>query len=201
VNGFQLSDRLHPMIVKELRQGLRSRGYLILHMGLQALLVLVMLMYIFEKINMLPGAFAEQVFYSLLAGLLLVAMPLLAFFSGIRSEQKGNTYELLICTHMRPGDIQRGKWLTRMLQALLLLSSMIPYVVVRYLLGQVELIQDLLHVFVLFVYSSLLISLANRMFSVFSMQRSIGIIFLFKTLPPVKRYPSHRHGRAASRHY
>ena len=34
------SDRLSPIVVKELRQGLRSRGYMFLFMGLQALMIL-----------------------------------------------------------------------------------------------------------------------------------------------------------------
>lgn len=180
-----LSDRLHPMIVKELRQGLHSKGFVMLHLALQGLLVFVILIFIFERISGSGSiAEAETAFRALLAALLLIGMPLLAFLSGVRMEKQAGTYEMLLITSMRPVDIERGKWLTRILQALLLLSSILPYGVVRYVLGRVELFEDIVFLFWLLVISCLLMSICNRLFSAFSRQRSIGLLLVMACYAP-----------------
>lgn len=131
-------DRLSPMVVKELRQGLRTRLFGGVMLVLHLLLVIV---------TLLTGAARNSaevvgVLDGLVWFVLVILMPL-SCFSALSGEIKGGTLEMLVLTRLSAGRIVLGKWAATALQSLLVAVSVVPYVVARYVYGGSELFADL----------------------------------------------------------
>ncbi len=135
-------DWISPMLVKELRQGMRARAFLISFLALQGALILLT---VISLSNSKAGedTTAATVFYWLIICIpLLLVMP----FSGlnaISSERKENTLELIFLSRLSPRRIAAGKWLAIVAQSALLVSAILPYAVLRYYMGGVDLIANL----------------------------------------------------------
>lgn len=126
------------MVVKELRQGLRTRLFGGVMLVIHLLLVIV---------TLLTGAARNsQDVVGVLDGLvwfvLVVVMPLTGF-SALSGEVKAGTMEMLVLTRLSAGRIVLGKWAAIALQSLLVAVSVVPYVVARYVYGGSELFEDL----------------------------------------------------------
>jgi len=134
MNDF--ADWLSPIIVKELRQGMRARLFVAIFIILQALCFITLL----TAINGGAGAMeAAGVFFWIGVGLTLcVAMPLRGITT-LLGEIKGNTLELLLLTRLTAWRILLGKWLALILQTLLMVCTLLPYVMLRYFIGGVDL--------------------------------------------------------------
>lgn len=133
------SDLLNPMVVKELRQGLKSRGFLIAYLGLHGLMVFSFLsLALSDWDEELPDLF----FWGLVMVVLLVLLPGRACF-GVAEEMRSRTLEPVLLTRLTPGRIVRGKWCAHALQALMIFSTLLPYVVARYFVGQQDVVSDL----------------------------------------------------------
>lgn len=132
---------LPAMLVKELRQGLRARGFVGSFMGFQTVMIIA-----FFYAAVLPGgeAFdaANGMFWSLFGVLLLGVTPLRAL-AGLGSEIEGRSVDLLVLTRLNASRIVVGKWVSLMAQAALLAAALLPYGVLRYYLGSVDLVSDL----------------------------------------------------------
>jgi hypothetical protein len=132
------SDRLSPMVVKELRQGLRTRMFALVMLFLHGLLLIV---------TFINGANAQGVDTNwMLQGLsilcLCVIMPLRGF-SAVADEIHRNTLDMLVLTRLSAVRIVFGKWLSIALQSLLIALSLMPYVVASYVYGGTDLIHEL----------------------------------------------------------
>ncbi len=149
---MNFSDRINPIVVKELRQGLKSRSFIASFLGLQAAMVLTMLFYLSSGDSRNALQMSDGFFWFILLALLLGAMPLRAF-QALHEELKSNTLEMLFLTRMNSWQITMGKWMAQALQCLLLLSAIFPYLVLRYYLGSVDLAQDLANVSIIIVSS------------------------------------------------
>lgn len=144
-------DWLSPMLVKELRQGLRTRVFVMAFILLQAAIMVVML-----------GAAGSGASGRSTAGLwfvtaivLLAAMPLRGF-SALSNEMRMKTMDLLTLTRLSAFRITFGKWAALYSQSLLLAVALMPYVVIRYFLGGVDLATELLVLFLMTLLSGVL---------------------------------------------
>ena len=133
-----------PMLVKELRQGLRQRGFVGGLIAAQVVLVIMFLSGFATDVgngsssrNMIDGFFWSTMF----ATLLLLA-PLRAL-TALSAEIEGRTMDLLLLTRLDSWRIVWGKWVSLMAQSILLAVALLPYAVVRYFFGAVEILQDL----------------------------------------------------------
>lgn len=149
-------DRLSPMLVMELRQGLRGRWFTTTFLGFQGLLVVVSLL---EHIARQRGAAVPQVFWGLVTAVLLLAIPLRGI-TALSRERRGGNLDLLRLTRLEAGRIAYGKWTALMAQSLLCAVALLPYLVLRYFSGGVETVAELLGLFWLLVLSGLLTALA-----------------------------------------
>lgn len=137
-------DRINPIVVKELRQGLKSRSFLLFFVGLQIAMVLSMFVYITSVIGQnarLEGA--DAFFWTIIGVLLLLLLPLRAF-QALHDEIRENTLELLFLSRLTAWKITWGKWVAHALQALLMVSAVFPYFVLRYFLGAIDIPSNLL---------------------------------------------------------
>ena len=138
---------LPPMLVKELRQGLRTRGFVGAVMGFQFLMAILMMGAVVGSDAMAPGTRATTVtvingfFWTLLTVQLLLITPGRALAS-LQSEVDARSLDLLMLTRLSAWRIVVGKWSSLVAQAALLLIAMLPYCVVRYFAGSVDLVSD-----------------------------------------------------------
>lgn len=133
------SPALSPVLVKELRQGMRTNLFVIAFILLQTFMILCLLAGIAD-----PGSRdADGFFWFFIIATLLVVQPLRGF-SALSSEYQMNTMDLLQLTRLNGWRITLGKWTALNAQGLLFLTGVLPYLVIRYYLGGVNFVSDLL---------------------------------------------------------
>jgi hypothetical protein len=127
-----------PMVVKELRHGLRTKFFSLALIQFHVFLALLIG-------SILLGAspsIINALFWSLSLMVLLAIMPLRGF-AALTSEASEGTLDMLTLTNMSAIRIVYGKWAALFGQTLLVASSLLPYMVARYHFGGVELVQEL----------------------------------------------------------
>jgi hypothetical protein len=140
---FDFPTWVPPMLVKELRQGLRQRGFVGGLITVQTLLVILFVSaFISEASGDSWGDTLDGFFWAGLGGILLAAAPLRAL-GALGTELEAKTMDLLLLTRLDAWRIVTSKWVSLQLQSLLVATSLMPYVVVRYFFGSVDLVQDL----------------------------------------------------------
>jgi hypothetical protein len=127
-------DRLSPMLVKELRQGLRARGFTMTFLIFQGLLAFILLFAGSTSDLENAGVFASGVIFSIFATVALVFQPMRGV-NALSAEISSNTIEMMVLTRLTARRIVLGKWFAIVSQTALLLTSIIPYLVLRYFFG------------------------------------------------------------------
>jgi hypothetical protein len=154
------ADWLSPMVVKELRQGLRGRGFVMAFTLLQAVLALIMLF-------SLQGVTETGSFYFwIMAAVLIAGVMPLSGFGALTDEIQDGTLDLLMVTKLTATKIAIGKWCALVAQTLLMCITILPYVVMRYFAGEVDLPSELILLEGLLLLSCVLSALTIS-FSVF----------------------------------
>ncbi len=119
-----------PMIVKELRQGLRTKTFIAVFLGIQVLLVISCLIALGSDS---PDGMSGSIFVILsLVGLLIQPMRAMG---AITEERQTKTLELINLTRLTPWKIVSGKWISIVAQTAVIFLGVAPYLVIRYLLG------------------------------------------------------------------
>lgn len=153
MNDF--ADWLSPIIVKELRQGMRARAFLGIFLAIQFFMIIC----VTASLGSDSHSGTSGVFWTFIGAAILFAMPLRGL-AALNGEIKGNTMELMLLTQLSAWRITAGKWLALMLQTLLLVCAVLPYVVLRYFLGGINLIDDLKALGFMMIGSALATALA-----------------------------------------
>lgn len=146
------SDKLNPMLVKELRQGLRGLSFVILFIALQAFLALILLTTAAGASYQNAGHLLSRIIFFFFAIAVLIVQPLRGV-SALSNEIKGNTIDLLCLTRLSAWRITFGKWISIVSQSALLLTAIIPYLILRYFFGDMQILSELLLVLSLFLLS------------------------------------------------
>lgn len=146
-HGDDLPSWLSPMLVKELRQGLQSGAFSLTFVALQGGLVLLFAVWIAlasEGATTGPGGqFFRGLFWFLFVTASVFLIPLRAL-TALRSEEVGQTFDLLRLTRLSSTKIVAGKWIAVMAQVVLIAVAVMPYVVLQYFLGGYDVVGDLL---------------------------------------------------------
>ena len=150
---------LSPMVVKELRQGMRSRMFVVSFLLLHAAMILLAFLGLALAANRIDPGPTTGFFWTIIGALLLVVMPLSGLGS-VANERQANTLELIFLTRLTTRRILAGKWLAIVAQTALLVCAVLPYAVLRYFLGGVNLTGDLLILLGLMLGSALLSGIA-----------------------------------------
>lgn len=139
------ADWLSPILVKELRQGLKTRMFVSVFILLQAAMIVVVGL---QLLSLSQGAGRssmdgfEAFFWALIWIPLLVVMPARGLVA-VSEEMKANTLDLVQMTKLTASRIVFGKWVALVAQTLLLTAAVLPYTVLRYFFGQVDTVEDL----------------------------------------------------------
>jgi hypothetical protein len=137
---------IDAMVVKELRQGLRARWFLVPFLAVHAAAVtLVWLEYL--GVSSKSGIYADtgrghMMFWGLVFLVVAGILPLRGLTS-LHDEITGGNSQLIVLTGLSRWRIAAGKWLTQVVLAGLILVSLVPYAIVRYFFGGVEMLGNL----------------------------------------------------------
>jgi len=181
--GERLSDRLNPILIKEVRQSLRGRYFRISFWITLSLATVVGL-----GVLLLRSATHEDVgsmvhgpeFFVAIFACLAIATQILVPFSAFLSmggEWDENTYDLLVLSNLKPRQIVFGKVQSAAVQALLLYASFGPFLVFAFLLRGLDLMAIFVGLAVSFAGSVLLSCLAVAMSS-FSQGRFARLVLM-----------------------
>lgn len=140
-----LTERINPVLVKEVRQALRGNYFrAIFWLTLSGALVIGLMVLVMGGDD--PEARGVP-FFRAIFGCMVVAthgfLPFAAFVS-MGNEWEENTYDLLVLSDLRPRRIVLGKLLASGVQALLVYSAFAPFLVFAFLLGGVDLLPILI---------------------------------------------------------
>jgi hypothetical protein len=132
---------LPAMLVKELRQGVQAGAFVWTFVGFQAALFLV-----FSLLALVEGADSEPFhFFFWLAAVAAIAVLIpLRGLAGIGGERAGNALDLLQITRLSATRIVVGKWVALVAQAALVAVTLLPYLVLRYFFGGVDVLAELM---------------------------------------------------------
>ena len=138
---------ISPMLVKELRQGVQSGAFAWTFILLQVAMFLLMTFWLLDRSAGLQSRievnqFFHGFFWMLFGLAAVIALPMRASGS-MMAERVGNTLDLLRLTHLSSTQIVVGKWLAVMAQVLLIAAAVLPYLVLQYFFGGLDLVADL----------------------------------------------------------
>ena len=135
-------DRLNPILIKETRQALKSRQFVV---TFSVLLVAALAWTVVGSLSMMPHIYVTPSaprmligYYVVLAVPMLLVVPLAAYRS-LENEIDDGTLELLSITTLSPWQIVLGKLASAMLQMLLYFVVIFPCVAYAYNLRGVDL--------------------------------------------------------------
>ncbi len=120
-------DRLGPMVVKELRQGLRSRAFVAIFILMQGFICITLLGSLST-----PGTDAGGgPYWAVVWIVLLVALPMRGM-QAVTQERSATMLELITLTKLTSYRIVAGKWAALSAQSLLVVICLLPCTMLRY---------------------------------------------------------------------
>tara|TARA_R110002049_G_scaffold25016_1_gene88225 strand:- start:12409 stop:14058 length:1650 start_codon:yes stop_codon:yes gene_type:complete len=171
---LQLGDLMNPILVKETRQALKSRQFVI---TFSVLLIAALAWTVIGSLSMMPQIYTSPSaprmlvgYYVVLAIPMLLVVPLAAYRS-LEGEIDDGTLELLSITTMLPWQIVLGKLASASLQMVLYLVALFPCVAYAYTLRGVDLPTTMIIIGVL-VASALLLTVVALFFAPLSRTRT-----------------------------
>ncbi len=174
-------DAINPILVKEARQALKSRQFII---TFSALLLAALGWTIIGSLSMMPQIYTSPSaprmligYYFVLAVPMLLVVPMAAYRS-LESEIEDGTLELLSISTLSPWQIVLGKLASAMLQMALYFVALFPCVAYAYNLRGVDLPTTFMILGILLV-TALMLTIASLFMAAISSSRSGRITSLF----------------------
>ncbi len=171
----KLSDKTSPIVVKELRQAVKSKAMVVLFMIVLTISLCVAVAATTAHLRSGPsgGSEAREMVMSLALVELFLGALFVSFLAmrGVMDELQDRTHELVVLAGIRPAGIVWGKLLSVSAQLLVYYSSVAPFVAFAYLLGGVD-----IYVAVAPSFMAFLLSLLFALFAIFmgALARSAG---------------------------
>lgn len=179
-------DKLSPMLVKELRQGMRARSFTVLFLVFQGVLAFILLTASAVTGSDHSGSFASEVIFTLFAIAALFIQPMRGI-SALSSEISGNTIEMMVLTRLSAWRIVFGKWIAIVSQTALILVTIIPYLILRYFFGGMILAGELVFLALMFLTSmsltAVMVGLSGTSTKLVRLFPIVGMIFMANVGP------------------
>jgi hypothetical protein len=168
------SDRVSPMVVKEVRQIVRGREF---NYSFMVSLIVGLLVAFFGAANASAagGTTGQSVFTALTACLTLLGMVVVPFgaFSALRNERLEQTMDLITVTSLSTRKVIVGKLLAQGVKLSTLFAGMAPFIATSFLLGGIDFVSIIVTLAVVFL-ASLWVCAAALVVSSASKARSIA---------------------------
>lgn len=143
------------MLVKELRQGLRARSFIGVFLALHIILGIILLSAGAGSTSDHAGTVISSIIFAFFAIAVLIVQPLRGITS-LSSEIKGNTIDMMVLTRLSAWRIVTGKWFAIVSQSALILVTIIPYLILRYFFGGMNLFGEMILLTLIFITSAAL---------------------------------------------
>ena len=159
--GEELADRINPIVVKEVRQGLRTRVFWIFF-SLMLVACLFISLFAFAASTGLADRTGQATFIAYFVCLGFVqffVIPYVAYRSMAR-EAEDETWVLLTLTGIGPRRILAGKLGSSVLQGVLYSSAATPFLLFSYFLNGIDLPTIIVGVLVAMAYQVFLVSVS-----------------------------------------
>ena len=181
-------DKLSPMLVKELRQGLRARSFTMLFLIFQILLAFILLSASASSTTDNAGSFASGVIFTMFAIAALFIQPMRGV-TALSSEITGNTIEMMALTRLSASRIVFGKWIAIVSQTALILITIIPYLILRYFFGGMVLLGELVFLSLIFLTSmaltAVMVGMSGTNAKLSRILPFVAFIFMIQIIPAV----------------
>lgn len=145
-------DRYSPMLVKELRQGMRAKTFIALFLSLQGFLAVMLFSAAANMRSGEVGSAISTIIFVFFAIAVLLVQPLRGT-GALSSEVKGNTIDMMVLTRLSAWRIVYGKWIAIVGQTALLFVTIIPYLILRYFFGGMNLVGEMVFLLLMFMTS------------------------------------------------
>ena len=150
----EASDRLSPIVVKEVRQIVRGREF---NYSFMVSLVVGLLVAFFGAANASTdfGTTGQWVFTALTACLALLGIGIVPFgaFNALRNERLEQTMDLITVTSLSARKVIVGKLLAQAVKLATLFAGMAPFVATSFLLGGIDFFTIVLSLAIVFFVS------------------------------------------------
>jgi hypothetical protein len=134
--GDDFSGWLPAMVVRELRQGLQSGVFAWTFIGIQAA------MFAAAAWTLLALG-PDRPWWFLIGAAAIAGVIPLRGLTAVSGERAGNNLDLVRLTRLSATRIVLGKWLAIVAQGLLVAAALLPYIVLRYFFGRVNVFVEL----------------------------------------------------------
>lgn len=135
-------ERVNPILVKEVRQSLRGRYFMVLFLltlSAATLVSSILLFFAGREPSDVAGIYLFTAMLYCLSVAVHIFVPLAAFLS-LGGEWDENTHDLLVLTNLRPGQIVVGKLLSAGVQVSLYYCVFGPFLIFAFLLRGLDLV-------------------------------------------------------------
>jgi|GEM_PF-5248279 len=144
---FQIAERdfgdwWNPLWVKECRQGLRNRLFVCVFTGIQIAMMIVVSFQVLYSIRGEAGDFLRFMFWFCLV-FILHALPLIGAVIKRDEDCKPRMMDLLKVAGMTGDAVAMNKFKVQLSQTALILTSVLPYLLVRYFAGGVNIVEEI----------------------------------------------------------
>jgi len=143
------------MLVKELRQGLRARSFIGVFLALQIILGVILLSASAAATSDQAGSTISNIIFTFFSIAVLVVQPMRGITT-LSSEIKDNTIDMMVMTRLSAWRIVTGKWSAIVSQSALILITIVPYLILRYFFGGMNLLGEIVMLALIFITSSAL---------------------------------------------
>lgn len=179
-------DRFSPMLVKELRQGMRARGFILLFVSFQLLLAFILVSASAASGTDYAGAAASGIIFTIF-GIAVLGIQPMRGANALSSEITGNTIEMMVLTRLSASRIVFGKWIAIVSQSALLLTTIVPYLILRYFFGGMNLMGELVLLALIFLTSmaltAVMVGLSGNTTKIARALPIVGFIMLMQMVP------------------
>src|SRR5215475_8478712 len=138
--GF--SDRINPIVVKELRQAVQSRFVIAALLTLLSIQLVAIGIYIVSSGASLSGFYAGQQSFLMLFGILqVVGVIFVPLYTGARlaAERSDTNVDLLFITTIKPRSVIAGKMFAAVTLTALIYTACMPFMAFTYFLRGIDL--------------------------------------------------------------
>lgn len=186
----ELPEKFGPILVKEIRQGLRRSLFVYSFLSIQSLAILALVAEFildYTQPDEIPRLLQWDVpntgyFWWLVIAVCGFLMPLAGTFMMTEELNEGN-HEILQMAQTNRWQIVRGKFLVLWGLSALTLVSLLPYMIVRYFLGGMDWVRELTNIGTVLCTAALVsaISLAVSGFENIPAKLGIAAMYIFTT--------------------
>ena len=151
------SDIFSPILIKEINQGMRTKTFVGAFIITQAIMFFTIFAMLMASSD---GGFKtqEQVMFWIFVAIPFTLLMPLRGLDAVHAEVRDNTMEMLYLSRLSSIGIVFGKYMSHLIQIFLLAVSMLPYLMLRYFAGGVNIVNDLFIFLIILLFSALILA-------------------------------------------